>query len=133
MKGALAGVSISAFAGAVSYFLSMGLILPPGGEAFKFLATFGAISGVGVGSVFSARAKTYPLPGLLFASLVNLFCGAGAAFLYVLRFGRGELAGPEAFGALSLLLLIAFFCLGFALPLAGLSFDRSTQDGTTRT
>jgi hypothetical protein len=118
-----AAVTLSAFVGGVSYFLTLGFVLPPGAEGFKFFATLGAISGFGLGSVLARRAKSYGLLALGFLGVLNLVVGFAAALGYMLMTALGVISGPYIFFALASLLLLSFFCLGLALPLAGLSFS----------
>jgi hypothetical protein len=127
VKGEITGIAISSFVGGVSYFISMGFTLPPGGEGLKYLATFGAISGFGIGSVLTKRAKSYPLFRLGLASFINLLVGGAAAITYMIMIAVGAIAGALLFAVLAFLLSVAFFCLGLALPLAGLSFSRSSE------
>ena len=124
MKGAL-GVALSAIAGWVSYFLSLGFVLPPGAEGFHFFAMFGAISGFGVGSVVASRVKGLGLVQLAILMAVNLFVGSGAALIYMSLVSMGMIAGH--FALFSFLLLVTFFCLGLALPVAGITFARSSD------
>ena len=99
MKGEVTGVAISAFVGGVSYFISLGFTFPPGGGGLKYLATFGAISGFGIGSVLTKRAKSYPLFRLGLASVINLFVGGAAAITYMIMIARGAIAGPMLFAS----------------------------------
>jgi hypothetical protein len=89
MKGAL-GVALSAIAGWVSYFLSLGFVLRPGAEGFHFFAMFGAISGFGVGSVVASRVKGLGLVQLAILMAVNLFVGSGAALIYMSLVSMGD-------------------------------------------
>jgi hypothetical protein len=124
MKGVL-GVALSALSGAVSYFLSLGFVFPPGAEGFHFFATFGAISGFGVGSVFASRVGGFSLVRLGVLMAVNLLVGSSTALIYMMLVSTGAIAGH--FVLFSILLSITFFCLGISLPLAGITFARSSD------
>jgi hypothetical protein len=126
MKSAI-GIALSAFVGGVSYFLSLGFVLPPGAEGFRFFATFGAISGFGVGSALASRLKAFSLIGLGLLIAANLLVGWLAAVTFMLMVSTGSIAGLSFFAFLSFLLSVTFFCLGVALPLAGLSFAHSSD------
>jgi hypothetical protein len=122
--GLVAGTAISGVVGAVAYFLSLGFPLPPGTEGFKFFAVFGVVCGLAVGNVVAKRGKSYaPIKfGLLV--IADLVIGFIAALVYMLLIGTGVNAGATLFVILAMLLAVTFFCLGFALPLAGISFTR---------
>ena len=119
----VANTVISGLVGVASYFLGLGFNIPPGGEGFHFFATFAAIAGFGVGSVFSQRAASYRLVWLGITILVVLLIGLACALGYMLL-QLHAVAGPRIFIWLALLLTGTFFCLGAVLPLAGVSFGK---------
>jgi hypothetical protein len=123
---AIKGVAISSVVGGVSYFLSLGFILPPGADWFRFLATFGAIAGFGVGNVVAERAANLSLIVLGLLIFGDLAVGCTTAVLYMLIVGGGT-PGPGLVTELAALLTVTFFCLGVALPLAGVSFTAAHE------
>jgi hypothetical protein len=119
----VAGITIAAFVGGISYFLGLGFQIPPGGEGFRFFATFGGIAGFGVGSVLAKRIASYRILQLGILTFVIMLAGSAAALSYMLLIATGAAPGIALTVWLALLLTITFFCLGAVLPLAGLSFS----------
>jgi hypothetical protein len=126
MSKGITGVSVAAVIGGIGYFLSLGFSLPAGTDSLKYFAVLGAISGFGVGSILAERAKAYGALALGLFTAINLLVGGAAAGFYMVMTGLGIIVGTGTFVGLAFLLSISFFCLGLALPLAGLSFDRFT-------
>jgi hypothetical protein len=128
----IAGMGVAAFVGGVSYFLSLGFSIPPGGDAFRFFATFGAIAGFSVGSVLEKRLGSFHLFRIFLVVTVALIVGYSAALTYILMTGMNTEAGWQLVTKLTALLTVTFFCLGFMLPLAGLSFTAGTESSLTQ-
>jgi hypothetical protein len=120
----VAGVTLSAVVGGISYFLSLGFDLPPGEDGFRFFATFGGIAGFGVGSIIAKRIENYKLYQIAAGAVIDLIIGSGAAVAYMLLLATGASPGVHLVVLLAGLLSVTFLCIGAILPLAGLSFDR---------
>jgi hypothetical protein len=125
----VAGVTIAGAVGAVGYFLSLGFMLPPGAEGFKFFATFAVISGFAVGSIVAKRAKSYSSLKVGSFVIVNLAVGFSTAVGYMLLMATGANAGIALFILLACFLTVTFFCLGFILSLAGVSLSHEIFSG----
>ncbi len=109
----LAGVGIAGAAATFSYLIGLGFTQRPGTEIFLFVATFSGVAGCAFGRTVKIRAR--PL------ILVNLVFGFAAAIIYNVLLDVGLSAGTASFIVYALLVMVAFFCFGFMLPLAGIS------------
>jgi hypothetical protein len=119
----VAGITIAAFVGGISYFLGIGFQIPPGVEGFRFFATIGGIAGFSVGSVIAKRIASFRIFLLGTLTFAILLVGSAAALTYMLLIATGAAPGIALTIWLALLLTLTFFCLGALLPLAGLSFS----------
>jgi hypothetical protein len=119
----ITGVGIAGVAGGVSYVLSLGFTLVPGTESFRFYATAAAIAGIAVGSTFARHASRFGPWKTSACIVLVLAVGCLAALYYKLLLNFGATQGFWLLVKLTGLLIIAFFCFGVLISLAGVSIS----------